>query len=172
MYVAIPKNCYTHVLFVGAGVFLMSSTLSGSGWTPFASYTMPKMWILSCPMAHLSLLNTSPLSTATFIKLCRFLSCAVFVFPYTAMSSAIPRVPGHFSRIWSIRYRKTSWDITRPKGWTQNLSNAEKKVVSSCDFRLASRTSIRSSQQAWRSAGIPRTGVWSPRGWECDDDIS
>ena len=47
------------------------------GVNPFASYTMPKKWILSCPMAHVSLLNASPFSRATYIKLCRCLSCSL-----------------------------------------------------------------------------------------------
>ena len=90
-----------------------------------------------CPMAHFSLLNTSPLSRATFIKLCRCLSCSVFVFPYTAMSSAIPRVPGYFSRIWSIRCRKTSWYITSPKSirWKQNLPNGELRLLAAVTHR-------------------------------------
>ena len=88
---------------------LMASTFSGLGCTPSALNSMPKNVIVVSLIWHLSKLKTNPCCCATNIRLCKFASCSFSVGPCTATSSAIPTVPGHFSRKKSIFCWKTSW---------------------------------------------------------------
>ena len=48
-YVTSPKNSWSSVTLVGAGKACTTSTFTGSGWTPLASYRHPKKlmaWVL------------------------------------------------------------------------------------------------------------------------------
>lgn len=90
-------------------IALMASTFSGLGCTPSALNSMPKNVIVVSLIWHLSKLKTNPCCCATNIRLCKFASWSFSVGPCTATSSAIPTVPGYFSRKKSIFCWKTSW---------------------------------------------------------------
>ena len=59
-YVAIPRKLRKLDCVVGAGAFLIASTLSGSGEIPFAEKTNPKNVSLSLENSHFSLLRVRP----------------------------------------------------------------------------------------------------------------
>ena len=173
MYVTVPKNCCRHVLFVRAGVFLMSSMLPGSGWTPFASYIMPKKWIPSCPMAHFSLLNQvhclGPPSS-NYVGVCRALSSSFHTQQCHSQFQEFLGIPPGSGPSTAGKHIGTSL-IRMAYAGSKTFQTTNWRLLVVVTQHLASSTSIHSSRQAWRSAGISRTGVWFPWEWECDDGL-
>ncbi len=90
----IPSISWSSVTGVGLHKMCMASTFFGPVRTTLASYTILKKRAFSWRMLHFSLLSKRPFSIATFIWLCKFLSCSRLVCPYTATSSVLLTVPG------------------------------------------------------------------------------
>lgn len=97
-------TCYTKEGLKFLGVLWLLNGLNGFHlfWVrmyPSASDNILKNVIFVSLILHLSRLRTSPCCPATSIRWCKLASCCSSVGPCTAMSLAMPTVPGHFSRI-------------------------------------------------------------------------
>ena len=134
-YVTMPRNSWSLVTFVGAGIACTASTFSGSRWTPLASYRQPKKFTAGVFTCIFCGLNTTPYLWATCMRFHRWASCSASVQPCMVMSVAIPIHPGHSSRNWSILFWKMSCEQTRPKGrcGKQYLPKGLLKVVKRLD---------------------------------------